>query len=169
MIYAFRCHPKGTVNICPQNGQQAVKEVLSSKGARQRERGEESTCWRASPYRPTRPVRSQFAFGARDVFFAASHERKRQLGLSAPDVAQRGSSGSGGIAAGLRQALSFAAQALSVRHDGLLARRCLNGKRPPLPSAQMNMHRRVEKLPLRWYNEHGFIWFCPGKQMRWRG
>lgn len=37
---------KGTVNICPQNGQQAVKEVLSSKGARQRERGEESTCWR---------------------------------------------------------------------------------------------------------------------------
>ena len=120
------------------------------------------SCWRASPYRPTRPVRSQFAFGARDVFFAASHERKRQLGLSAPDVAQRGSSGSGGIAAVLRQALS-------VRHGGVLARRSLNGKRPPLLSAQMNMHRRVEKLPLRWYNEHGFIWFCPGKQMRGRG
>ena len=68
-----------------------------------------------------------------------------------------------------QQGLSFAAQALSVRHDGLLARRSLNGKRPPLPSTKMNMHRRIEKLPLRWYNEHGFIWFFSGKQMRGRG
>ena len=138
---------KGTVNICPQNGQQAVKEVLSSKGARQRERGEESTCWRASPYRPTRPVRSQFAFGARDVFFAASHERKRQLGLSAPDVAQRGSSGSGGIAAVLRQGLSFAAHCavrLAWRAvGGVLLERRRNGSDPSLPPARAEEYARA--------------------------
>ena len=57
---------KGTVNICPQNGQQAVKEVLSSKGARQRERGEESVVLAGQSVSPNTPCSVAICFwGAR--------------------------------------------------------------------------------------------------------
>ena len=73
-----------------------------------------------------------------------------------------------------RQGLSFAAQALSVRHDGLLVGCFLKegetGATLPFRLRGLkNMPGRIEKLPLRWYNEHGFVAFCSGKQICGRG